>query len=123
MTEVQPLQPLNGGLVLIVGAKASNFDEEIKTHPRVIIWDSQHEHWTSKDIPSNVRAVFVTRWIGHNAFSNLLSTARKRHITMFNPEGTGIIAKQVRELLSMTKQVETVQVAPPLVQSIDHQHK
>ena len=36
MTEYKPLQPLPFGNILIVGGKASNFDDELKTHPRVI---------------------------------------------------------------------------------------
>jgi hypothetical protein len=107
----QPLKPLTHGNILIVGAKASNFSEEIKSHPRVVIWDSQNESWIGKSLPHNVQAVFVTRWIGHNSFGTILAEARKRHITMFNPEGTGIIAKQVKELLDMNKPVETIRLS------------
>ena len=107
----QPLKPLSHGNILIVGAKPSNFGQEILTHPRVIIWNSQQEHWTDKDLPSNIQAVFVTRWVSHSAFGKILSEARKRHITMFNPEGTGMIAKQVKELLSMNNK-ETVIMTP-----------
>jgi hypothetical protein len=110
----QPLKPLTHGNILIVGAKNSNFDDEILTHPRVIIWSSQQEHWSNKDLPSNVQAVFVTRWIGHQPFAKILAEARKRHITMFNPEGTGMIARQVKELLAMnnkeTNEMVTIQV-------------
>jgi hypothetical protein len=109
----QPLKPLSHGNILIVGAKASNFSEELKTHPRIIIWDSQNEHWTSKNLPSNITAVFVTRWIGHAAFAKIIAEARKKHITMFNPEGTGMIAKQVKELLDMTKPVTTPNAPMP----------
>jgi len=101
--ELKPLQPLTHGNVLIVGGKPSNFDDELRTHPRVIMWDSQHEHWTSKELPQNVRAVFVTRFVGHAAFTNIIKEARKKHITIFNPEGTGLIVKQVRELLAITR--------------------
>lgn len=101
LNEGKPLTPLTSGIVLLVGVKASNFDEEIKTHPRVVMWESQNEHWTDKDLPSNTRAVFMTRFIGHAAFKNIVREARKRHITIFNPMGTGIIARQVRELLSI----------------------
>jgi hypothetical protein len=100
VTEMKPLKPLDHGNVLIVGTKASNFDEEMRTHPRVIMWDSQNEHWTSKDIPTNVQAIFITKWIGHAAFKNILAEARRKRITIFNPQGTGIIARQVRELLA-----------------------
>jgi hypothetical protein len=102
MTEGKPLTPLSDGIVLLVGTKASNFDEEIKTHPRVVMWESQNQHWTDKDMPSNTRAVFMTRFIGHAAFKNIVAEARKRHITIFNPIGTGIITRQVRELLSLS---------------------
>jgi hypothetical protein len=111
MTEGKALQPLtNGGTVLIVGVKSSNLNDEIRTHPRVILWDSQNEHWTNKDIPSNVRVIFMTRFIGHVAFDKIVSEARKKQLTIFNPEGTGLIVKQVRELLALEpKSTEPVQ--------------
>jgi hypothetical protein len=121
MTEAKPLQPLTHGNILIVGAKNSNFDEEILTHPRVIIWSSQQEHWSNKDLPSNVRAVFVTRWIGHTAFARIIGEARKRHITMFNPEGTGQIARQVKELLALNnKETEMATVHIDVPQTVKY---
>jgi hypothetical protein len=99
MNDLHALQPLNGGIVLIVGAKASNFDETIRNHPRVVIWNSQQQHWTDKELPANTRAVFTTRWVGHVAFSKIYEEAKKKKIIFFNHEGTGQIAKQVRELL------------------------
>jgi hypothetical protein len=112
-TEGKSLQPLtNGGTVLIVGVKSSNLNDEIRTHPRVTIWDSQQEHWTNKDIPSNVRAIFITRFIGHAQFDKILTEARKKQLTIFNPEGTGMIAKQVRELLALTPKDSSVQEKP-----------
>lgn len=101
MTEGRPLQPLSYGNVLIVGVKSSNLDEEIKTNPRVIIWDSQQQHWTNKEVPDNIRAIFMTRFVSHNTSEMLLRQARKRQLTIFNPEGTGQIARQVKELLNM----------------------
>jgi len=110
MTEGKALQPLtNGGTVLIVGVKSSNLNDEIRTHPRVILWDSQQEHWTDKDIPSNVRVIFMTRFIGHAAFEKILGEARKKQLTIFNPEGTGMIVKQVRELLALEPKSTDVQ--------------
>jgi len=97
------LQPLTYGNVLIVGVKSSNFNDEIRTHPRVTIWDSQQEHWTNKDVPSNVRAIFVTRFIGHAAFKRIHTEAKKKRLTIFNPEGTGMIVRQVKELLDMNR--------------------
>jgi hypothetical protein len=114
LTDVKPLQPLSHGSVLIVGGKASNFDDELRTHPRIIMWDSQHEHWTGKELPHNVRAVFVTRFIGHVAFQTILKEARKKHITIFNPEGTGMIVRQVKELLGLAKPT-TVEIKPTMV--------
>lgn len=100
----KPLQPLSHGSVLIVGAKASNFDRDITGNSRVIIWDSQNLHWTGKSLPDNTRAVFLTRFIPHSETESIIKEARKRQITLFNVDGTGIINKQVRELLGMTNQ-------------------
>lgn len=103
--EMKPLQPLSDGMILVVGAKASNFGEEIRNHPRVIMWDSQNQSWKDKDFPANTRAVFITRFIGHTAFDKIISEARRRQITIFNPDGTGMITRQVKELLGMNTQV------------------
>jgi hypothetical protein len=119
----QPLKPLTHGNILIVGAKASNFSEEIKTHPRVMIWDSQNEHWTNKDLPSNIQAIFFTRWVGHAPFSRILGEARKRHITLFNPDGTGMIAKQVKELLAIKEETEMATVHVELPQTVKYDRK
>jgi len=114
MTTDKPLTPLTHGNILIVGAKASNFDEELRTHPRIIMWDSQNENWTDKDLPHNTQAIFFTRFIGHSAFSKIVSEARKRKLTVFNPEGTGQIIRQVKELLNMPKPVSFVPASPPV---------
>jgi len=103
--EEHALKPLTDGIILLVGVKASNFDEELRTHPRITMWDSQQEHWTNKDIPTNTRAIFITRWIGHNAFGNVLAQARKRGITIFNQEGTGVIARKVKQLLNIEQPI------------------
>jgi hypothetical protein len=115
LTDVKPLKPLTHGSILIVGGKASNFDDEIKTHPRIIMWESQNEHWSDKDVPHNVQAIFVTRFIGHVAFGKILAEARKKRITIFNPEGTGMIVRQVRELLGLTKSVTTEETRVTMV--------
>jgi hypothetical protein len=101
--EVKPLHPLTYGIVLIAGVKASNLDDEIRNHPRVIMWDSQQEHWHSKDLPDNTRAVFMTRFISHAGSNLIIKQARKRQIPIFYPEGTGLITQKVRELLDLNK--------------------
>jgi len=104
ITEVKPLTPLTHGVVLLVGVKASNLDVEIRTHPRIIMWESLRENWTNRDIPNNTRAIFMTRFISHAIFDKIVAEARKRHITIFNcMGGTGILKRQVRELLELRK--------------------
>jgi len=109
MTEMKSLKPLDSGIVLLVGVKASNFDDVIKAHPRVVMWDSQNEHWTNKDMPTNTRAVFMTRFMSHSAHAKIVAEARKRNITIFNPEGTGLIARQVKELLGLTAPIQVTE--------------
>jgi hypothetical protein len=116
VTEPKPLQRLTHGSILIVGVKASNFDEELRTHPRVIMWDNQNEHWIGKDLPQNVHAVFMTRFISHVASTKILAEVRKKHMTIFNPEGTGMIAKQVRELLGLPQKSTIEEVQEPAMQ-------
>lgn len=117
MTDMKPLAPLSHGNILIVGTKASNFDEELRTHPRVIMWDGQHENWVRKDIPQNVQAIFFTRFIGHNAFGKIVAEARKKHLTVFNPLGTGTIARQVKELLGSVEPVQKFEVTEEVKES------
>jgi hypothetical protein len=114
---MKPLRPLDHGSVLIVGTKTGNFDDELRTHPRVILWESQDQRWTDKDVPNNVQAIFITRFIGHSHFDKILREARKKRITIFNPAGTGIIARQVKELLALNPPVNTVQVLQTPIKS------
>jgi hypothetical protein len=113
----KPLQPLSHGFVLLVGLKPSNLSEEIKNHPRVIVWNSQDERWLTRPIPNNVRAIFTTRWMGHEAFVNIIKQARRKQITIFNPQGTGVITRQVRELLNLSP------IEPQLIEEIDTNEK
>lgn len=113
MSEPHPLRPLDGGVVVIVGAKASNFDDEIRNHPRVHLWSSQEQHWTNKPLPANTKAVFVTKWVGHVPFGRILAETRKRGITLFNQEGTGLIARHIRELLAIPTAAPLATTPPP----------
>lgn len=111
------------GQIVIVGAKASNFDDDIRNHPQIVMWESQNEKWTDKHLPANTRIVFMTRWIGHASFTRIQNEARKRRITFFNPSGTGIIARQIKELLNMTPQIAKTEVVNPVRKSSYIQNK
>jgi hypothetical protein len=100
VTEGKPLHALTHGNVLVVGAKATNFDDSVRNNPRFILWDSQDKKWNGKSVPDNVQAVFFTKWVGHGEFHSIMQDVRKRRITVFQPQGTGLIAKQVKELLT-----------------------
>lgn len=102
------MKPLTHGSVLIVGAKASNFDSSVRDNPRVILWDSQDKCWNGKEVPQNVQAIFFTRWIGHPEYDCIMADARKRRITVFQPIGTGMITKQVKELLNVNNRTTPV---------------
>jgi len=100
VSEPKPLQPMSSGHIVIIGVP-NGFDEQIRTHPRVVLWSEGKEHWTDKDLPANTKAVFLGRFLGHKPASKIIAEARKRRIVIFNSNGTGMIAKQVRELLGM----------------------
>jgi hypothetical protein len=76
-------------------------------------------------MPANTRAVFMTRFLSHVSFDKITAEARKRNINIFNPEGTGLIARQVKELLSIApKQLKQEKERVygklnPLIPSID----
>lgn len=110
------LHPLPNGIVLIAGIRASTLSDEIRNHPRVRIWDDQHEHWYNKDVPANAKAIFFGRWIAHSAFHNIVKQAKKRGITLFNTEGANAINRQVKELLAMPAPV-SVNEEPKAVQT------
>lgn len=123
------MKPLTHGSVLIAGAKASNFGDDIKNHPRIIMWDSQDgsTRWAHKPVPENTQAILTTKWIGHAEFDNLMKEARRRRILMFPRLGTGQIAKMVIELLTVPKVEEEMEAIvnsqkgklTPLVRFID----
>jgi hypothetical protein len=45
-----------------------------------------------------------------------MSEARKKHITIFNPMGTGIISRQVKELLATSSPVQSTIEQPTILQ-------
>ncbi len=108
----KPLSPITHGIVLLVGTKSSNFDNDIKEHRQVVMWDG--DEGRTREIPSNCQAIFITRFLGHSTWDNIVGEARKRHITIFNTQGTGRIAEQVRQLLGLKRMTVPGGIAPIL---------
>ncbi len=95
------MKPLTHGNILIVGAKASNMPTDVRENPRVFVWDSQDKWWNGKEVPVNTQAIFFTRWVSHPEYDDVMKQARKKNILVFTKNGTGMITKQVKELLNM----------------------
>lgn len=104
-----------GGTLLLVGGRSTNFDDTIRQHPRITVWDSTDPATDRKEPPDNTKVIFCTRFIRHTMFHKLQRFAAKRHILMMPGfGGTGEIKEVVHMALAATPPVAT-QTAPPFI--------
>lgn len=108
-----------GGTLLVVGGRSTNFDETVRTHPRVVIWDSTDPKTEGREPADNTKVIICTRFIRHAQFSKLQRFATKRHILMMpGLGGTG----EIKDVIHMALDVATATpAAPPLTTSTIHQ--
>lgn len=105
-----------GGTLLLVGGRSTNFDDTIRQHPRITVWDSTDPATDRKDPPDNTKVIFCTRFIRHTMFHKLQRFAQKRHILMMPGfGGTGEIKEVVNMALAVTPTAPPT--APPLLTS------
>jgi hypothetical protein len=106
----------NGGTVLVVGARSSNFSEDFRNHPRITVWDSTDAATFQRDLPDNTRVIVSTRFIGHQLFGRLHKLARRRRLLMVpGLKNTGEIKTMLEHALGMadTSAPESTEPAPP----------
>jgi hypothetical protein len=73
----------DGGTVLIVGARSSNFPERIRQHPRITVWDTTDpDIWGTKQPPATTRVIICLRFISHSLFGKLKRYATKANALM-----------------------------------------
>lgn len=71
-----------GGVALIVGGRTTNWTEEMRRHPQLLFWDSTDPKTYKKDIPSNTRAILITRFTSHGMEKKLRDEAKRRGIAI-----------------------------------------
>lgn len=94
----------NGGKILIVGGMPKNW-QEYRNHPQLEFWSGEAAEIESivktraqNGIPTNVKAVIVSRFIPHSVQDKLLPEARKKGITYFPQQTDGDISKLLDEV-------------------------
>lgn len=103
----------SGGRVIIVGGRTTNFSDEMRRDPRIEFWDSTDPKAHARDLPSNARALFFTRFINHEWAGRLRKQAKKRGIYC------GVGVHDTGELrVELQRVVDHVQPKPVVVE--DH---
>lgn len=92
---------LDSGTVVVVGVRSTNLDAVYREHPRVVVWESTDPKSLNKDLPTNARAVVMTRFVDHTLSGRIIEQARQRNLTLFPMLETGQIKAQLDELLDM----------------------
>lgn len=98
-----------GGTLLVVGGRSTNFDDQLRQHPRVTFWDSTDPKSDARrDPPDNTKVIICTRFIGHHTFHKLQRYAEKKRILMMpGLGGTG----EIKEVIQMA--LATADPTPP----------
>lgn len=69
------------GEILIVGGRASNFDQEYREHEQLIFWYSRDPQTARKQyIPKNIEVIFFTQWIDHSLSTRIKKIAKGKLI-------------------------------------------
>lgn len=99
----------NGGVVVVVGGMARNFDEQYRANPRIVFWDSDDPRIKSKDLPTAARAVIMLpKFISHTTSESIVKQTRDRKLTLFNHTGTGEVKRTLDNLLAAPPKPEPV---------------
>ena len=69
-----------GGVVLVIGAKASNYPQVLREQARIVWWDSQDIGSTPHDPPSNTRLVLMLRFTQHRISNTVLDWCRRYRV-------------------------------------------
>jgi hypothetical protein len=90
-----------GGVVLIAGAKGSNFPEPVWMYPQFVFWDTDESTADRlPTIPSNARYIFCLRFVRHHTTAELLDFSRSKHVA-FEWSTTGEIKKILEEVIEL----------------------
>jgi hypothetical protein len=89
----------NGGVILVVGGRTSNFPNEYREHPRLVFWDSTENHRIDQ-VPANTKAIVFTKFVDHSLSGGLYNYARQKGIIFTPPDkGTHRVKDTLDQLL------------------------
>ncbi len=92
----------DGGKLLIIGGRATNFTENLREHPRFIFWDSVDPDTRHKTkIPSDVVVIIFARFIKHKIYRRIKKIVPSDVLVLQFPLQTG----QIREVLGQLTDV------------------
>ena len=88
-----------GGKVLVVGCRGDNFPEPYREHPSLVFWEGDDA--SRAEIPSAVRVVLMTKFVGHSGYNRIHDECVRRNI-LFGVKlmGTGEIKTLLSPLLA-----------------------
>src|SRR4051812_37312223 len=72
----------DGGTILVVGSRSTNFSPELRHPPRLHFWDSTDAKIETRMLPDNARVIICTRFISHAVFARVHRFADKRRLLM-----------------------------------------
>lgn len=100
----------DGGNILVVGARSSNFSPELRQHPRITIWDSTDPRTPTRTPPDNTKVIICTRFIAHKTFGRLQQFASKRRLLMLpGLNNTG----EIKDVIQMALGIEDPETRTP----------
>lgn len=87
-----------GGVALVVGAQRRNVGDYLFEHKQLVYYSS--EDVCRRGLPTNTRAVVLTRFMRHAAFAKVVDEAKKRGLTVYPiPTSTGELKKTLMSML------------------------
>ncbi len=95
--------------VLLVGTKDGNVDDDLRSHPQTIFWDSNHPAARKKaKLPLGLVAVIFLRFLSTGWYQRIKREAKRKQIWFTNDTlSTGELRRILGEILPPKKDVES----------------
>ena len=104
------LSQYTAGTVLVVGARAHHFPDQLRNHQRVIIWDSMDPDRDKNPVPASVRVIVCLRFMRHQQFAMLQRYAKKNHCLLM--PGLNNIG-EIKDMLTQALELTPTEPPPP----------
>lgn len=116
----------NGGKVLVVGGMMNPLWKSFEGHPQVEFWSGDRkdmqQHVRNRQVPNNIRALIISKWISHAEIEPIATEARKKRATIWRNKNDGEVTRLLEELTHKEEPKLTTMPAPesvgPRVKSI-----